>query len=209
MVKTFIRPGEEALVASLRREPRCDFAICSGMTEKYCVPIAELLLKRAYPEGEWVLKLDVAAYWALTHYPHTRVYVFGQAEDQTDAKDNKGAECKMKDLDRVWETLHGRGYGWYNEQNTVLLDTVSHSASHRDHVRVVQRWRPRAEGADDPKPVDLMELGRQLLAQHIGVERSTVCLGNGARALRRAPWTMARSLNPWAGSPASSILTRS
>ena len=183
MVKTCIRPGAEALVASLLREPRCDFAIFSGMTEKYCVPIAELLLKRAYPEGEWVLKRDVAAYWALTHYPHTRVYVFGQAEDQTYAKDKKGAECIMKDLDRVWETLHGRGYGWYNEQNTVLLDTVSHSASHRDNVRVVQRWRPRAEGADDPKPVDLMELGRQLLAQHIGVERSTVCLGNGARAL--------------------------
>ena len=54
MVKTFTRPGAEALVASLLREPRCDFAICSGMTEKYCVPIAELLLKRAYPEGEWV-----------------------------------------------------------------------------------------------------------------------------------------------------------
>ena len=45
------------------------------------MPIAELLLKRACPEGEWVLKRDGVAYWALTTDPHTRVYVFGQAKD--------------------------------------------------------------------------------------------------------------------------------
>ena len=180
MVKTFIRPGAGDLVASLLREPRCDFAIFSAMQqEKYCVPIAELLLKRACPEGEWVLKRDGAAYWALTHDPHTRVYVFGQAKDETHAKD----KCIMKSLDRVWKTLHERGYGWYSKHNTVLLDTVSHSASHPDNVCVVPRWRPPAEGADDPNPIDLMELEHPLLAQHIGVERSTVCLGNGARAL--------------------------
>ena len=180
MVKTFIRPGAGDLVASLLREPRCDFAIFSAMQqEKYCVPIAELLLKRACPEGEWVLKRDGVAYWALTTDPHTRVYVFGQAKDETHAKD----KCIMKSLDRVWKTLHERGYGWYSKHNTVLLDTVSHSASHPDNVCVVPRWRPPAEGADDPNPIDLMELEHPLLAQHIGVERSTVCLGNGARAL--------------------------
>ena len=180
MIKTFIRPGAGDLVASLLREPRCDFAIFSAMQqEKYCVPIAELLLKRACPEGEWVLKRDGVAYWALTTDPHTRVYVFGQAKDETHAKD----KCIMKSLDRVWKTLHERGYGWYSKHNTVLLDTVSHSASHPDNVCVVPRWRPPAEGADDPNPIDLMELEHPLLAQHIGVERSTVCLGNGARAL--------------------------
>ena len=47
---------------------------------------------------------------------------------------------------------------------------------------MVRRWRPPAEGAEDPNPVD-PELGRQLLAfleegasvaQHIGLERATV-----------------------------------
>ena len=46
----------------------------------------------------------------------------------------------MKRLDRVWKTLHERGYGWYSKHNTVLLDTVSHSASHPDNVCVVPRW---------------------------------------------------------------------
>ncbi len=197
MVKTFIRPGAVALVALLLRGPRCDFAILSGMGEKYCVPIAELLLQRAYPEGEWVLQRDGAAYWALKNYPHTRVYVFGQAKDEKDAKDKR----IMKSLDRVWDTLHGRGYGWYSEHNTVLLDTVSDNASHPANVCVVRRWRPPAEGADDPNPVDLMELEHPLLAQHIGVERSAVCLGNGARALPPSAMDDVAVVEPLRGEP--------
>ena len=64
MITMFIRPGALALVASLLREPRCDFAIVSGMGDKYCVPLAELLLQRAYPDGEWVLERDGTACWA-------------------------------------------------------------------------------------------------------------------------------------------------
>ena len=140
------------------------------------MPIAGRLLQRACAEGEWALERDGAATcWALTGYSHTRVYVIGQAADK------QGAECVMKDLDRVWATLRERGCGWYTEQNTVLLDTARHSASRPDSVCVVRRWRPQAEGAEDPNPVD-PELGRWLLAtldegagaaQHIGVGRAS------------------------------------
>ena len=176
MTTMFIRPGALALVALLLQEPCCDFAIVSGMEEKYCVPIAGRLLQRAYPAGEWALERGGAVTcWALTGYPDTRVYVIGQVLDK------QGAECVMKDLDRVWATLHERGCGWYTEQNTVLLDTARHSSSRPDSVCLVRRWRPQAEGAEDPNPID-MELGRRLLAtldegagaaQHIGVARAS------------------------------------
>ena len=65
--------------------------------------------------------------------------------------------------------------------DTWLLDAVRHNASRPDCVWQVRRWRPLAEGAEDPNPLD-PELGRRLLAfleegasvaQHIGLERAT------------------------------------
>ena len=176
-----VRPGAEELVASLLQEPRCEFAFVSGMGEKYCLPIAGRLLQRVAPDGEWVLDRHGAApCWVSTGHPRARVYVLGQprgAEGET-----QGGEYVVKDLNRVWAALHECGCGWDTEHNIVLLDTVRHSASRPESVWVVRRWRPLAEGAEDPNPVD-PELGRQLLAfleegasvaQHIGLERATV-----------------------------------
>ncbi|MDA8582821.1 hypothetical protein N9L68_01285 [bacterium] len=106
MITMFIRPAAEALVASLLWEPRCDFAIVSGMEEKYCLPIAERLLQRAASEGEWALERQGGApCWALMGPPHTRVYVIGQAVDK------QGGERVVKDLDRVWAALRECGCG--------------------------------------------------------------------------------------------------
>ena len=180
-ITMFVRPGAEGLVASLLQEPRCEFAFVSGMGEKYCLPIAGRLLQRVAPDGEWVLDRHGAApCWVSTGHPRARVYVLGQpsgAEGET-----QRGEYVVKDLNRVWAALHECGCGWYTEHNTVLLDTVRHSASRPESVWVVRRWRPLAEGAEDPNPVD-PELGRRLLAfleegasvaQHIGLERATL-----------------------------------
>ncbi len=180
-ITMFVRPGAEGLVASLLQEPRCEFACVSGMGEKYCLPIAGRLLQRVAPDGEWVLDRHGAApCWVSTGHPRARVYVLGQprgAEDET-----QSGEYVVKDLNRVWAALHECGCGWYTEQNTWLLDAVRHNASRPDCVWQVRRWRPLAEGAEDPNPLD-PELGRRLLAfleegasvaQHIGLERATV-----------------------------------
>ena len=94
-------------------------------------------------------------------WPYTRVYVFGQAEDE------QGAVCVMKDLDRVWATLHGCGCGSYGETNTVLIDVVRHAASHQHIVYPVKRWRPSANVMDDTNPIN-PDFGRQILARYIG-----------------------------------------
>ena len=87
-IKMFIRPGALALVQSLLRESRCDFAIVSGMEEKYCVPIAGKLLQRAYSHVDWALERDgEATWWMLMGYPYTRAYIIGQAMNR------QGAEC--------------------------------------------------------------------------------------------------------------------
>ena len=168
-ITMFVRPGAEGLVASLLQEPRCEFAFVSGMGEKYCLPIAERLLQRVAPDGEWVLDQHGAApCWVSTGYPRARVYVLGQprgAEGET-----QGGEYVVKDLNQVWAALHECGCGWYTEQNTWLLDAERQNASHPDCVWEVRRWKPLAEGAEDPNPVD-PELGRRLLAF---LERATV-----------------------------------
>ena len=179
-ITMFVRPGAEGLVASLLQEPRCEFAFVSGMGEKYCLPIAGRLLQRVAPDGEWVLDRHGAApCWVSTGHLRGRVYVLGQPRGAEGEK--QGGEDVVKDLNRVWAALHECGCGWYTEHNTVLLDAVRHSASRPESVWVVRRWRPPAEGAEDPNPVD-PELGRRLLAfleegasvaQHIGLERAT------------------------------------
>ena len=142
-IKMFIRPGALALVQTLLRESRCDFAIVSGMEEKYCVPIARKLLQRAYSHVDWTLEKDgEATCWMLMSYPYTRVYIIGQAMNR------QGAECVIKDFNRVWTILGQRGCGWYTEQNTVLLDITLHTASHPDSVHWMRPWKPQELGAE-------------------------------------------------------------
>ena len=141
------------------------------MEEKYCVPIAGKLLQRAYSQADWTLERDgEATCWMLMGYPYTRVYIIGQAMNR------QGAECVIKDFNRVWTILGQRGCGWYTEQNTVLLDTTLHTASHPDSVHWMRPWKPTELGAEEPNSID-QELSRKLLAplhegasnaQHIG-----------------------------------------
>ena len=183
-IRMFVRPGAEGLVASLLREPRCQFVLVSGMGEKFCLPIAGRFLQRAAPDSEWVLDRHGAApCWVCIGHPRARVYVLPSGSEQQKAAEKQGDHFVVKDLDQIWAALHECGCGWYTEQNTVMIDTARR-ASRPESVCVVQRWRPPAEGAEeeDPNPVD-PELGRRLLlafleegagvAQHIGLERAT------------------------------------
>ena len=69
----------------------------------------------------------------------------------------------IKDCNRVWTILGQHGCGWYTEQNTVLLDTTLHTASHLDSVHWMRPWKPQELGAEELNCID-EELSRKLLA---------------------------------------------
>ena len=162
-ISIFIRPGAEQLVASLLWEARCDFAFVSGMCKKYCLPIAEALLKRAAPKGEWAFELHGAVpCWVLEGHPHARVYVLSR--EIASLGQGQGGERVVKDLDSIWSALRECGCGGYTEENTVLLDQPGNIAFRPEIVRVVPRWGPPADDTkEDTNPLD-PELGHKLLA---------------------------------------------
>ena len=156
----YIRPGAEALVASLLRNSKCQLVIAAGMCFWQCLPIARTLLEKAIP-GSWVVDEVFEGRWESNKWEN---YVITDAEVTAERTPNdddlaSGASWELKFHDdrsascirggeKCYCKLTPDGHlQWFSDQGTVV-DTWTR-ASRSKPLSFVRRDKSAADSHQD------------------------------------------------------------
>ena len=153
----YVRAGAACLVAALLREPRCCLVMISSSGTRHCLPMAQLLLRRAVP-GDWVVEEGQLPSVICPGQP--RVYVIDResaTEQHPRGEETTEASWFVKDMLRVWDGLRACGCGEFGGDNTVILDNWRSNTSSPANVIEVPRWvaNGRVEDEDEMEAIQM------------------------------------------------------